>query len=121
MATDPEKKDASESLALPSSKPELHDSVHVTQGTITDELVLGKDGFALFPQPVLSDDLDPLNWSSVQKHTILAIVMALYVLSLPLLPPFHPKHQRGKRARQEKRKRKTTKHGRNSRLIQNLF
>jgi hypothetical protein len=46
-------------------------------GHVTDELVLSKDGLPLFPQPVLGDDLDPLNWSSTQKHTILAIVMSL--------------------------------------------
>ena len=42
-----------------------------------DEVVLGKDGFRLFPQPILDDELDPLNWSSTRKHTILAIVMSL--------------------------------------------
>jgi hypothetical protein len=46
-------------------------------GQVTDELVLSKDGLPLFPQPVLGDNLDPLNWSSMQKHTILAIVMSL--------------------------------------------
>ncbi len=46
-------------------------------GQATDELVLSKDGLPLFPQPVLGDDLDPLNWSWAQKHTILAIVMSL--------------------------------------------
>jgi hypothetical protein len=51
----------------------LNDSL----GHVTDELVLSKDGLPLFPQPVLGDDLDPLNWSSVQKHSILAIVMSL--------------------------------------------
>ncbi|KAK3356315.1 major facilitator superfamily domain-containing protein [Lasiosphaeria hispida] len=80
MAADPEKKDASESPTPLESKPELDDTVHVSRGAITDELALSKDGFALFPQPVLSDDLDPLNWSSVQKHTILAIIMALYFM-----------------------------------------
>jgi hypothetical protein len=37
---------------------------------------LEKDGIALHPQPT-SDPLDPLNWSSLKKHSILAIVMAL--------------------------------------------
>jgi hypothetical protein len=46
-------------------------------GQVTEEVVLSKDGLKLFPQPVLGDDLDPLNWSSAQKHTILAIVMSL--------------------------------------------
>lgn len=35
------------------------------------------DGSATSPQPVQGDDLDPLNWSKVQKHVILAIVMGL--------------------------------------------
>jgi hypothetical protein len=48
-----------------------------SDGQITEEVVLSKDGFPQFPQPVLGDDLDPLNWSSAQKHTILAIVMSL--------------------------------------------
>ncbi|KAK4122188.1 MFS general substrate transporter [Parathielavia appendiculata] len=51
-----------------------------TVGQVTDEFVLTKDGLRLFPQPVLGDDLDPLNWSSVEKHTILAIVMSLYFM-----------------------------------------
>lgn len=46
-------------------------------GTVTNEVVIGDDGFKMFPQPVTNDDLDPLNWSFVQKHTILSIVMAL--------------------------------------------
>jgi len=33
----------------------------------------------IFPKPVANDPLDPLNWSTFQKNTILAIVMALYV------------------------------------------
>jgi len=81
---DPEKrieaKDEPPAL-LPATKAELQDStVNVAHGTITDELVLSKDGFALFPQPVLNDELDPLNWSTFQKHTILAIIMALYFM-----------------------------------------
>lgn len=39
--------------------------------------VVTRDGFRLHPQPT-SDPLDPLNWSSFQKHTILGIVMYLY-------------------------------------------
>ncbi|KAM0321781.1 hypothetical protein ACHAQA_009877 [Verticillium albo-atrum] len=49
-------------------------------GHVTSELLLDKNGLKLFPQPVQGDDLDPLNWSAVQKHTILAIVMALYFM-----------------------------------------
>lgn len=67
-----DKKD--KSLALDTSqRAESNDSV----GQISDEFVLTKDGLKLFPQPVVGDDLDPLNWPSVQKYTILAIVMAL--------------------------------------------
>ncbi|KAK8118259.1 uncharacterized protein PG998_006540 [Apiospora kogelbergensis] len=50
-------------------------------GLDTNEAVLvGDDGFKLFPQPVAGDPLDPLNWSFAQKHAILAIVMALYFM-----------------------------------------
>ena len=44
---------------------------------VTDELYLTKDGLQLFPQPVTEDSLDPLNWTFVQKHVILCIIMAL--------------------------------------------
>ena len=40
------------------------------------EVIVSEDGIVLHPQAV-DDALDPLNWSSFQKHTILAIVMAL--------------------------------------------
>ena len=43
--------------------------------------VVTRDGFRLHPQPT-SDPLDPLNWSSFQKHTILGIVMYLYDFTL---------------------------------------
>ena len=33
-----------------------------------------RDGVKLHPQPTV-DPLDPLNWSSLKKHTILGIVM----------------------------------------------
>jgi hypothetical protein len=46
-------------------------------GQITAEVLLDPNGFKLFPQPVRGDDLDPLNWTSFQKHVILSIVMAL--------------------------------------------
>ncbi|PGH16212.1 hypothetical protein AJ79_01981 [Helicocarpus griseus UAMH5409] len=38
-----------------------------------------KDGIRLHPQPT-SDPLDPLNWSILQKHSILGIVMIKYFL-----------------------------------------
>ncbi|KAK6217288.1 MFS transporter [Colletotrichum tabaci] len=49
-------------------------------GKSTQEVTLTKDGFSVHPQPVPGDAMDPLNWSSFQKHTILAIVMALYFM-----------------------------------------
>lgn len=59
------------------SRPELSDSTESHIGDTTHEVVLSKDGFKLFPQPVPSDPLDPINWSWVQKHSILGIIMAL--------------------------------------------
>jgi len=50
--------------------------VEVEDGSIR-ELATSKDGFKLFPQPIIGDELDPLNWSFVQKHTILSTIMAL--------------------------------------------
>lgn len=41
------------------------------------EVILSEGGVVLHPQAVQDDALDPLNWSSFQKHTLLAIVMAL--------------------------------------------
>jgi hypothetical protein len=37
------------------------------------------DGTKVHPQPT-TDPLDPLNWSTIQKHVILAIVMFKLVL-----------------------------------------
>lgn len=75
-------KDGNKAPGPPGTPPESEPKQPV--GHITDELVLSKDGLPLFPQPVLGDDLDPLNWSSTQKHTILAIVMSLYAFPLTL-------------------------------------
>lgn len=44
------------------------------------EVVLSKDGFKLFPRPVVGDVLDPLNWPFTQKHIILALIMSLYFM-----------------------------------------
>jgi hypothetical protein len=57
--------------------PQSEKPTHDPAGQITNEIVIGADGFKLFPQPVLDDQLDPLNWSFARKHTILSIVMAL--------------------------------------------
>lgn len=40
------------------------------------EVGVVKDGLKVHPQPT-ADPLDPLNWSTLKKHTILAIVMYL--------------------------------------------
>lgn len=52
-------------------------TVREPMGTVSNEVIIGDDGFKLFPQPVTGDKLDPLNWSFFQKHAILSIVMAL--------------------------------------------
>lgn len=41
-----------------------------------EEIGVSKDGMRVHPQPT-ADPLDPLNWSSLKKHTVLAIVMYL--------------------------------------------
>lgn len=63
--------------ALEGHVPESEKVTHSPDGQITNEIVIGADGFKLFPQPVLNDELDPLNWSFTRKHIILSIVMAL--------------------------------------------
>jgi hypothetical protein len=55
----------------------VEDGPHTEAGSITAEVLLDKNGFRLFPIPVQGDALDPLNWSWIQKHVILSIVMAL--------------------------------------------
>jgi hypothetical protein len=47
--------------------------------------IVTRDGFRVHPQPT-TDPLDPLNWSSFQKHTILAVVMFLYGQLLETCP-----------------------------------
>jgi len=47
--------------------------------SVTVEHVVTRDGFRMHPQPT-TDPLDPLNWTSFQKHVILAIVMFLYFM-----------------------------------------
>ncbi|KAI5362814.1 Putative major facilitator superfamily, MFS transporter superfamily [Septoria linicola] len=49
-------------------------------GYIAAEVLVDKNGFKLFPIPVKGDALDPLNWTWLQKHAILSIVMALYFM-----------------------------------------
>ena len=42
----------------------------------TYETAIKKNGVKLHPQPT-SDPLDPLNWTSFRKHSVLGIVMYL--------------------------------------------
>lgn len=58
----------------------LDPATNVLQTNSTEAVQLTEDGIKLFPQPVAGDVLDPLNWTSVQKHVILAIIMALYFM-----------------------------------------
>lgn len=49
--------------------------VTIEKGTqVVCDAAVNKNGIRLHPQPT-SDPLDPLNWSSLQKHAILSIVM----------------------------------------------
>lgn len=51
----------------------------VNEYNVEEIPVLKHDGLKMHPQPT-SDPLDPLNWTSLRKHSILAIVMALYFM-----------------------------------------
>ncbi|KAJ5219446.1 Major facilitator superfamily domain general substrate transporter [Penicillium cinerascens] len=51
----------------------------IGNGTKLISDAVDKNGIRLHPQPT-SDPLDPLNWSSLQKHGILSIVMLKYFL-----------------------------------------
>ncbi|KAI4180612.1 MAG: hypothetical protein LQ346_006953 [Caloplaca aetnensis] len=44
-----------------------------------EDIGISKDGLKVHPQPT-ADPLDPLNWSSFKKNSILAIVMYLYFM-----------------------------------------
>ena len=66
----------------PEIKEKLEQST-VAPAPVGVENIVTRDGFRLHPQPT-SDPLDPLNWTSFQKHTILAIVMFLYDLDFHL-------------------------------------
>ncbi|KAJ5609329.1 Major facilitator superfamily domain general substrate transporter [Penicillium herquei] len=55
--------------------------INVEQGTqvVLKTSAISRNGVKLHPQPT-SDPLDPLNWSDLQKHAILSIVMLKYFL-----------------------------------------
>ncbi|TKA80451.1 hypothetical protein B0A49_01893 [Cryomyces minteri] len=67
--------------------PESEKNINDTKGPVfgqddgadVEVAVLERDGMRLHPQPT-SDPLDPLNWTSARKHSILAIVMSLYFM-----------------------------------------
>lgn len=77
---------AGEAMRQPLSE-KLEDST-IAPPPPTVENIITRDGIRVHPQPT-ADPLDPLNWSSFQKHSILAIVMYKYV-SIPgiLIPTF---------------------------------
>ena len=56
----------------------MNDEKGIVDGGHGDSYDVGvsKDGLKLHPQPT-ADPLDPLNWTSWRKHTILAVVMYL--------------------------------------------
>lgn len=47
---------------------------------VIGETTIEQNGIKIHPQPT-SDPLDPLNWSRLEKHTILGIVMFKSVLA----------------------------------------
>ncbi|KAJ5653260.1 Major facilitator superfamily domaingeneral substrate transporter [Penicillium lividum] len=55
---------------------ESGDQTNLSHGT---QIAINEPAIKLYPQPT-SDALDPLNWSSFQKHIILSIVMFKYFL-----------------------------------------
>jgi hypothetical protein len=69
--------DPIEKIDAPKSTGETDLKSQNDHAQVTEELFLTKNGLKLFPQPVRGDALDPLNWTFVQKHVILAIIMAL--------------------------------------------
>jgi len=78
--------DATEILSEkpPVDTPPPEKEVDVEHGMVVsahahDYPLVMKDGIKLHPQPT-SDPLDPLNWTSTRKNSILAIVMALYFM-----------------------------------------
>ncbi|ETN41605.1 uncharacterized protein HMPREF1541_03541 [Cyphellophora europaea CBS 101466] len=43
------------------------------------DTIVARDGIRLHPQPT-ADPMDPLNWTSLQKHSILAVIMFFYFM-----------------------------------------
>lgn len=57
----------------------LKEKQEIDLGPSPVDNVVTKDGMRMHPQPT-TDPLDPLNWSGVRKHSILAIVMFKYFM-----------------------------------------
>ena len=56
------------------AEPGLFSEKGIREHGSAEEAVVMKDGVKVHPQPT-ADPLDPLNWSSWRKNTILGIVM----------------------------------------------
>jgi len=54
--------------------PESHNGGQEKPVKATDDAGVVHNGMRVHPQPT-SDPLDPLNWSSIRKHSILGIVL----------------------------------------------
>lgn len=66
-------------------KPEMDAAVQEKNTSdITTTDAVEHNGIRVHPQPT-ADPLDPLNWSRLQKHTILGIVMFKYDYALSIL------------------------------------
>ncbi|KAL4740944.1 major facilitator superfamily domain-containing protein [Aspergillus similis] len=58
---------------------EKHPGIEAAPAENNESVPVEQNGLRVHPQPTC-DPLDPLNWSRLQKHTILAIVMLKYFL-----------------------------------------
>lgn len=66
-------------LEEPGTASGLFNNGQEKQPRFTDDASVVHDGMRVHPQPT-SDPLDPLNWSTVRKHSVLTIVCLLYFL-----------------------------------------
>jgi hypothetical protein len=64
---------------------EKHPGIEAAPAENNEPLPVEQNGIRVHPQPTC-DPLDPLNWSWLQKHTILAIVMLKYFPNCPHCP-----------------------------------
>lgn len=54
-------------------------ALHGDQKPVSGDAAVTRDGIQVHPQPT-SDSLDPLNWTSWRKHSILGIICFKYWL-----------------------------------------